>query len=1004
MVDPPLGSRIADRYELLARLGAGGMGVVYRATDIRLGRQVALKLVRSGLVFDGNAQARLLREARAAAALNDPGVVQVYDVGQADDGTVYVVMELVAGRSLADRIAQGPLGIPETIRITREIARVLGTAHRAGIVHRDIKPENVMLRTDGRVALLDFGLALMSQGSTDGANRLTADGDVLGTVAYMSPEQARGMLVDGRADQFSLAVLAYELLCGRRPWTGPSVQAIFAALLTEAPPVPTSIAPGLPAGVDAVLLRALDKDPLHRFESVEQFADVLGAIDGLPSAGAPSHRENERNGPLTTGEVASARTELAPRSRTLAVAPARKFPRGVAVACVLILAVAGAWTQRWSRHRRSAQRATTAAGAIHTIACPPFEVENGQQTSRWLGAAAGSSACRRIAWWLGGREDAAIAPAALLDLPRRVGADFPEDPFADDSARARTITAARRRADAWLDGRIRRTEDGVQVTVTLRDPRDRMLATARGEAAGVAIAVRSAVESLTAARVVPELRIDPIVARWRNLRNAREGREIEDLAIDVSSVGTSESWCVRWLAVRGSAGTNWIDWARGCAAFSHLPLFLHGPAPVDARDLPRFAAEAAHVDPATSEAVALADRLEASLRDERESEAIAAIAVPAAALVRDRDLGRAQQLLFLAVEARPHSAAIWDDLADTVVGIASFAPTARAYAAWMPDEPYAWLVLASNTTGASTDRQIEIAQRAVTVAPTLPYAVRALARRLAAGNRIEELRSLAATLATGDAVRRGLSQALRVQADAAQGHFAGAYARAQQALTELLRETPFGVIDDGDVELARMALELALVLGDRRTFADRFYRDVLAREPSRIVLSSGFIVPASACLLVSPALARPCADRLVALRAAGLIQSRAPNEVAFLEGAIQSARGNRAGAVAAWRTVVRNSRVQNFIAPILDEAGEFELAEMADSQTVARGEFHGASLALARAALRAESRGDRIGARALAQRLVDAWSDADTAVPAVAQMTALLTRTRASVSTATPGP
>jgi serine/threonine-protein kinase len=294
------GSRL-DRYVIDSLLGEGGMGAVYRALDERLGRRVALKVVRAdagrGSEGSTNATARLVREARAAAALSHPGIVAVYDVGE-HDGTPYIAMELVAGRPLRSFVGDASVGVGTRTRWLLEVARALGAAHRAGLVHRDVKPDNVLVRDDGRVVVLDFGIARPVRGAIDPSAptqspalaTLTAEGVAVGTPAYMAPEQIRGEPVDGRTDQFAWAVVAHELLTGRAPWrSAGDALALAASILTDEP-APLEVA-GLDATFADAVRRALAKDPGARFASMEELVAAAdpdaGEVDEAPPR-APS--------------------------------------------------------------------------------------------------------------------------------------------------------------------------------------------------------------------------------------------------------------------------------------------------------------------------------------------------------------------------------------------------------------------------------------------------------------------------------------------------------------------------------------------------------------------------------------------------------------------------------------------------------------------------------------------------------------------------------------------
>ncbi|HLM71099.1 MAG TPA: serine/threonine-protein kinase, partial [Polyangiaceae bacterium] len=269
-----------DRYTIEELLGEGGMGVVYRALDAKLERKVALKVLRSAKSDAdtwGRAVARMLREARAAAALSHPNAVGIYDVGE-HDGTPYLAMELIEGAPLRSRIG-ADIPLSTRLRWLADVARALSAAHRAGLVHRDIKPENILLRSDGVIKVLDFGIARSLRLSSEDPNgapsrpisTLTDQATLVGTPAYMAPEQIRGDAIDGRADQFSWGVLAYELLSGKLPFgAGRDAVGMLASVLTERePPLING-----PEAVAAVVHRALSKSPDDRFASMD---DVLDA-------------------------------------------------------------------------------------------------------------------------------------------------------------------------------------------------------------------------------------------------------------------------------------------------------------------------------------------------------------------------------------------------------------------------------------------------------------------------------------------------------------------------------------------------------------------------------------------------------------------------------------------------------------------------------------------------------------------------------------------------------
>jgi len=284
-------------FELTDKLGEGGMGVVYRARDTRLGRTVAIKLLRPEAVADPDRTRRFLLEAKAASALTHPHIVTVHDIGEDPARGTWIAMELVEGESLRQRLERGPLPMAEVLRIALEAARGLAAAHEAGIVHRDVKPGNVMITKSGLVKVLDFGLAKLvgfERGSEDSksptldAAAATRLGVLMGTPAYMSPEQAEGRHVDARTDVFSFGALLYEMLTGRRPFEGATELSLLSAILRDTPPRVRSLRPDADPRLESLVERCLAKDPAARPASARELVPELEALsvrDSAPSLG-----------------------------------------------------------------------------------------------------------------------------------------------------------------------------------------------------------------------------------------------------------------------------------------------------------------------------------------------------------------------------------------------------------------------------------------------------------------------------------------------------------------------------------------------------------------------------------------------------------------------------------------------------------------------------------------------------------------------------------------------
>ena len=282
-------------YKIESLLGSGGMGEVYRGLDTRLGRAVALKVISRALVGDEPSRRRFETEARAASALNHPSIVTIYDIGESD-GTSWIAMELIEGRTLSEEVAQGPLSIRKAWSIARQLADGLAVAHAKGIVHRDLKPANVMVMDDGRVKILDFGLARQSAAFIpEGAATVTAvdggtlAGSILGTVGYMSPEQAASRPADFHADQFSFGAVVYELLTGRRAFARPTAVETLSAIIRDDPPPVSSIRLDVSDGFQMVINRCLEKEPARRFESTRELATALEALTPESSSAAASN-------------------------------------------------------------------------------------------------------------------------------------------------------------------------------------------------------------------------------------------------------------------------------------------------------------------------------------------------------------------------------------------------------------------------------------------------------------------------------------------------------------------------------------------------------------------------------------------------------------------------------------------------------------------------------------------------------------------------------------------
>ncbi|MCX6567452.1 MAG: protein kinase [Candidatus Aminicenantes bacterium] len=269
---------IAGKYRVLEEIGRGGMGVVFKAEDVKLQRTVALKFLPYEWVSDPDVRERFIQEARAASALDHNNICTIYEIAETEDDRMYIAMAFYEGESLKDRLGRGPLDVAEAMDIAVQVAQGMAKAHKKGIIHRDIKPANLLITTDGVVKVVDFGLAKLS-----GQVKLTREGTTVGTVAYMSPEQARGEDIDQRTDIWALGVVFYETLTGELPFHGANEQSMIFAILNTRPKPASELNKSIPSEVEHILTRALAKDPDQRYDSA---ADMLDDLDKA-RAGAP---------------------------------------------------------------------------------------------------------------------------------------------------------------------------------------------------------------------------------------------------------------------------------------------------------------------------------------------------------------------------------------------------------------------------------------------------------------------------------------------------------------------------------------------------------------------------------------------------------------------------------------------------------------------------------------------------------------------------------------------
>lgn len=435
------------KYQLGQLLGQGGMGAVYRSFHPVLNQPVAVKVMQNTLAADPQAQQRFLREAQVVAGLAHPNIVNIFDV-DIQDGRPYIVMEYLDAGSLADRLQAGPLTLAAALQLAAPLADALEYAHQRGLVHRDLKPANVLLRPDGSPVLADFGLARPVQ--ADSAAQITATGAVMGTLAYMAPEQFSGQPTDARADIYSFGVMLYEMLTGRLPFTGDSAQIMYGHL--QQPPPSLRVArPDLPEAIEQLVQRMLSKDPAWRPQRMAEVASALRAITA---------------GTAATGPTVQARPATNP---TLAAQPGPTAARGLVLGLaaggvVLVLAIVAAVLVVLPL-RRSATNSTPIV--IATVALPRATVAEFDPPATARPSAAPRPSPTPV--------PLAEVPAALLNAAQAVG----PEPFSIGGVSVRKDTDT-----VWFFGEVRNdakeARESVEVRVILRDNAKQEVGSKRG--------------------------------------------------------------------------------------------------------------------------------------------------------------------------------------------------------------------------------------------------------------------------------------------------------------------------------------------------------------------------------------------------------------------------------------------------------------------------------------------------------------------------------------------
>ena len=366
-----VGQVVADRYHVIKKLGEGGMGQVYLAEHVKMGRRSAIKVMNPSMVHDPDAVARFNREASNASRITHPNVCAIYDFGETPDGLIYLAMEFIEGEPLTDLLERdGALPVRRAAQIFSQVADALQAAHDLGIVHRDLKPDNIMLaqkKGGDQVKVVDFGIA-KAVGGDESGQKVTKTGLVVGTPEFMSPEQLSGDKLDGRSDLYSLALVFYQMLAGKLPFEATTVQETMIKRLTDEPATLAVARPDLtfPAGLQAVLDSALTRTPAERYQTVAKFADDVASATGVhrgASGAVPQTRAGitDPDGKTQLLDTAAGLTQRISATRAPAPAPRTRSMVPVAVGVVVVLAAGGAWVAMSGREKNNPVSPDTAA-------------------------------------------------------------------------------------------------------------------------------------------------------------------------------------------------------------------------------------------------------------------------------------------------------------------------------------------------------------------------------------------------------------------------------------------------------------------------------------------------------------------------------------------------------------------------------------------------------------------------------------------------------------------
>jgi hypothetical protein len=997
------------------------MGEVLEVIDVALDRARALKIIYAHVVDRAGARARFDLEARIGSRVDSPYLVDVIDTGvDPESGRMYLVMELLVGDNLGQRLDRlGPRPAAEVVHQLGQLARALARMHARGVVHRDLKPNNLFWHERAgeppRLKVLDLGIAKLIGPDAGGTT------SVAGTPAYMSPEQLRGHGVGTATDIYALGLIAFTLLVGRGYWTeADTLDPIgFALVAVQGTRVAASVRARvanieLPAGFDAWFARVTARARSRRFPSaiaavralavaleLDVPAELIDALDE-PSAIMPGDASDGDDGDLpdvssvaepaggteaaTDEPLRGAGNALAHATTAVPIREAR--PRRWLALGVVLVALCGTATA-WSLAKPAqAYVASPLAGSDAVLACPILETEGAASQDGWLGAATAAIVCERARVLLGGLPARTRVPAELLGLAAVQDPDA--DPYAVAEARAQTLAAAQARGQAYVDGRVEHVGAGFRVRLVLRRPDGAVLHDATGEAAALPAAVRSAMQPLVDAGAIPTMAPDPTVADYSRAADLPTLLRLVDLNLAfINNAGGLDDECA-WLA---SVSTDLAPFLRYVCKYQ-LGYPLPSVAPPPATTPGGLTAWARVEHMMGTDHPAAIDALKQQYSRAPSAWARSTIAATLSCLLSASAPRDALAWAWNAVEDEPKNptgewCSSWGQLMAVANDTSSQERAAARWQAWAPSESYSWWY--SARTARSDERALVFAQRAYALSPFDTNIAADLADRLLRRGRSADAGQIARRLATSrHPVHRRTSDLLMARFDASEGRFGPALDTARRAMH--LQPGDAGWTRSQRLAIAWQAVAIANVLGRAHEVADEAVAELVG--PERLGFDGSAEDErrqiAAICAYASRAIAERCFARL---RAASDLRGGSTDEIrAFTEGARRFANGDAAGAAEAWRPLVRDAHagvamLAEAMVTAFAAAGDPDLAIQIEVRTESDAPLlNRATLTMARAAQVAQARGQHALAARLAKRVVDAWQDADTLPPILAEL------------------